>query len=252
MIERLRQNRVAFYLGNFSRFSAKTGAVVVDRTLTLEADIRFPSIVDLVARIGLFDALTFVSVTIFERERFLAIDHGAFLGDHTWFAHVYMYIEAFAGRGSALIADPIVVQGVDEARWRAQWRETHGRSHLYLHTIGTLKALRKLRERGVLPATFLADVQEPELVSTTPRVETTRSTAVAILKYLANFVAVESQERRALSGEEWQFIHEEYALLGRQDLMLMLRHINFASERMRLLQQIYDADIALLNDYLKL
>lgn len=241
-----------FYLGNFSRFSTTTGAVVVDRTLTLESDTPFSSIVDLAVRIGLFETLTLVSVAFFDRQRFLAIDHEAFLADETWFAHVYMLLEAFAATSCLLLAEPIVLHNVDEARWRTQWRETSGRGHLYLHTIGTLRGIRKLRERGIVSPTFLADVQELELKSVTPRVEVVRSTALSLLRYLANFVTIELQERRSLSSEEWQLLHEEYSLLKRPDLLLMMRQINFAAERLRVQQQLYDADIALLNEYLGL
>lgn len=246
------REQAMFYLGNFSRFSTSTGAVVVDRTLTLASDIRFSSIVTLAARVGLFETLTLVSVAIFDRKRFLAIDHEAYLADETWFAHVYMLLEAFGALDCLLLADPIALHNVDEARWRGQWREASGRGHLYLHTIGTLRGIRALRERGIVPPTFLADVQEPELVSTDPRVEVVRSSAAALLRYLANFVVLESQEKRSLSGEEWQLLHQEFTLLNRPDLFLLMRQINFAAERLRVLQQLYDADISLLNEYLGL
>lgn len=252
MRERVLQGQAKFYLGNFSQFSASTGARIVDRTLTLQGDIRFSSIVALAARVGLFETLTLVSVAIFERERFLAVDPEAFLGDETWFVHVYILLAAFAGQDCLLLADPIALHNVDEARWRGQWREASGRGHLYLHTIGTLRGIRTLRERGIVPPTFLVDVQEPEWASSGPRVEAVRSSAVAMLRYLANFIVLESQEKRSLSGEEWQLVHQEFALLNRPDLFLMMRQINFAAERLRVLQQLYDADISLLNEYLGL
>ena len=246
------QGQAKFYLGNFSRFSTSTGAVVVDRTLSLESDIPFSSIVTLAARVGLFETLTLVSAAIFERARFLAIDHEAFLTDETWFAHVYMLLEAFATRDCLLLADPIVLHNVEDGRWQGQWREASGRSHLYLHSLGTLRGVRILRERGLVPPTFLADVQEPELVSTFPRIEATSSTAVALLRYLANFIVLETEERRSLSGEEWQLVHQEFALLNRPELFLLVRQINFAAERLRVLQQLYDADISLLHEYFAL
>ncbi|MBM3545747.1 MAG: glycosyltransferase family 2 protein [Alphaproteobacteria bacterium] len=252
MRDRALQDPAKFWLGNFSRYSASTGAVIIDRTLSLDKDVRFSSILGLAARVGLYDALTLVSIAIFERERFLAVDHEAFLSDETWFGHVYMLLAAFAGQECALLAEPIVYQSIDEARWRKQWRDTHGRNHLYLHTIGTLNGVRRLRERGIVPSTFLTDVQEPELVSVDPRVETVRSTAVALIRYLANFVALESAEQRSLSAEEWQLIHQEFGILNRPDLLLMVRQINFAAERLRLQRQLYEADIALLNQYLSL
>ncbi len=196
--------QAAFCLGNFSRFSMSTGAVAVNLTLTLKSDIRFSSIVALAARVGLFETLTLVSVAVFDRERFLAINHEAFLGDETWFAHVYMLLEAFAERDCLLLADAIALHNVDDGRWQRQWREASGRGHLYLHTIGTLRGVRALRERGIVPQTFLTDVQEPELVSIDPRVEATCSTAVALLRYLAMRIPMIATTRSDRSRPVWR------------------------------------------------
>jgi glycosyltransferase involved in cell wall biosynthesis len=253
MVSRVRElvmtDSARFYLGNFSRFSTSTGQVVLPRTLNLASDLDYPSIVDLALAIGLFETLTLVSAAIFDRERFLSIDHDTYFQQDTWFAHVYMLLDAFAGQATRLLAEPVALHNVDEARWRTQWREAKGRNHLYLHTLGTLRGIRTLRERGIVPPNFLAAVQERELVQWNPPIETVRPLAQVLLRYLASFVLVEMQDRRQLTADEWQLLHDEYGILGRPDLSLLLSQINAASERLRLFQQMFDADVAVLQRY---
>jgi hypothetical protein len=57
------------------------------------------------------------------------------------------------------------------------------------------------------------------------------------------------QDRRQLTADEWQLLHDEYGILGRPDLSLLLSQINAASERLRLFQQMFDADVAVLQRY---
>lgn len=243
------EGRASFILGNYSLFSMSSGQIHLDRTLTLTEDRGFPSAVDLAKHVGLFEALTLVSVAVFDRSIFLAVDPTIYLGDETWFAHVYVILEAFARRECVLLAQPIALHNVDEHRWRTQWREASGRGHLYLHTIGTLRGIRILRERGVVAPTFLVDVQEPEVKSYQPRVEVVQPTAMIILRRLAIFALAEMQEQRNISPEEWQLVNEEFVLLQRLDLFLLLRQINLTVERLRVFQDIIRADVAVLEQY---
>jgi hypothetical protein len=253
IVERVRQlvqeDSAEFILGNYSLFSMSSGAIHLDRALTLAVDRRFASSVDLVRFVGLFEAITLVSVAVFDRARFVAVDPQPYLADETWFAHVYVAMEAFAHRPCLLLAVAIALHNVDEHRWRTQWRETSGRGHLYLHTIGTLRAVRVLRQRGIVPASFLIDVQEPEVKSWDPRVEVVQPTAMLVLRRLALFALAEMQEQRYLSPDEWQLATEEFAALQRPDLFLLLRQINLATERLRVMEQIRQTDLAVLEQY---
>lgn len=249
MLELARQGRAAFILGNYSLFSWGTGKIHLERVLSLPQDRSFPTILEMTKFVGLFEALTLTSVAIFERAPFVAVDPEIYLTDETWFAYVYAFLEAFARRESMVFADPIVLHNVDEHRWRIQWRETHGRGHLYIHTIGTLRGMRILRGRGIVPPTFLADVQEPEVKSYEPRVEVVQSAALIVLRRLAAFALGEMQEQRNILPEEWQLATEEFAALQRPDLFLLLRQINLTAERLRIFQEIIRADVAVLEQY---
>ncbi len=243
------QGRASFILGNYSLFSMSSGQIHLDRALSLAEDRGCPSAVDLAKQVGLFEALTLVSVAVFDRNLFLAVDPTVYLGDETWFAHVYVFLEAFGRRECLLLADPIALHNVDEHRWRTQWREASGRGHLYLHTFGTLRGVRILRQRGAVPPTFLADIQEPEVKSWEPRVEAVQSAALIVLRRIASFSVSEMQEQRQIPPEEWQLANEEFAILQRPDLFLLLRQINLTVERLRIFQEITRADVAVLEQY---
>lgn len=241
--------QASLILGNYSLFSYSSGQVHLARALSLVEDRWFPTAVDLAKHVGLFEALTLVSVAAFDRKIFQAVDPAAYLGDETWFAHVYALLEAFGRRECLLLAQPMALHSVDEHRWRTQWRETSGRGHLYLHTIGTLRGIRILRERGIVGPTFLVDVQEPEVKSWEPRVEVVQPTAMIVLRRLANFALSEMQEQRNVSPEEWQLATEEFTVLRRPDLLLLLRQIFLTAERLRVFQDLVRADVATLEQY---